>query len=452
MQTSKLMTSEKQYIELFETQRDVLTANSCAPMNDVRDAAFAHFKRLGFPSRKVERYKYTDVQKAFAPDYGVNLRRIQFPVNPYEAFRCNVPNLSTQLYFTVNDAFYEKNKDAASLPEGVRIGSICQLAGELPVIARHYGRLATTENDGITALNTMLAQDGIVIYLPEGTQMARPVQVVNLLRSDVNLMANRRVLIIAEANVQAALLFCDHAIDDRAFLSTQVTEVYAGTNSRIELYNLEETHIQNTTFNNLYVHQEAGSHVTLGALTLHNGLTRNQVEVTLAGQNAETIAYGCVVADKQQHVDNNLVIDHQTESCQSNMLYKYVLDGQATGAWAGKVLVREGAQHTDSQQTNANICISEQAHMYTQPMLEIYADDVKCNHGSTVGQLDEKALFYMRQRGIDEAEARLLLQHAFVNDVIRRITLEPLRERLSHLVEMRFRGELGKCKGCTICR
>lgn len=161
---------------------------------------------------------------------------------------------------------------------------------------------------------------------------------------------------------------------------------------------------------------------------------------------------GAVITDETQHVDNNVLADHVAPNCTSDMLYKYVLDGRSTGAFAGKVLVRTDAQKTVSQQTNANLCASPQARVYSQPMLEIYADDVKCNHGSTIGKLDENALFYMRQRGVPEAEARLLLQHAFINDVLQRVTLEHLRDRLSHLVELRFRGELSKCRDCKMCR
>ena len=187
-------------------------------------------------------------------------------------------------------------------------------------------------------------------------------------------------------------------------------------------------------------------------MTLHNGITRNTTEVTLAGRGAEVNLLGMAIEDKQQRVDNHTFIDHAVPDCTSNELFKYVLDDSAVGAFAGKVLVREGAQHTSSQQTNRNLCATREAHMYTQPQLEIYADDVKCSHGATVGQLNEDALFYMQQRGIPQKEARLLLMFAFVNEVIDEIRLEALKDRLHHLVEKRFRGELNKCQGCAICK
>ena len=159
-----------------------------------------------------------------------------------------------------------------------------------------------------------------------------------------------------------------------------------------------------------------------------------------------------MVAAKHHHFDNITLIDHQVPHCTSNELYKYVLDDHAVGAFAGRVLVRQEAQKTSSQETNQNLCAAKTARMYTQPMLEIYADDVKCAHGSTVGQLNDAALFYMQQRGISLKEAKLLLEFAFVNEVIDKMELEPLRDRLHHLVEKRFRGELNKCEGCQLCK
>ena len=203
---------------------------------------------------------------------------------------------------------------------------------------------------------------------------------------------------------------------------------------------------------NVYVQQERNSRVRHNVITLHNGITRNKLDLLLKGEGAECVCNGCVIADKQQHVDNNTLITHQAAHCNSNQLYKYVLDEAATGAFAGKVYVAPGAQKTTSQMTNQNLTATREAHMYTQPMLEIYADDVKCAHGSTVGQLSDAALFYMRQRGIPEKEARMLLQVAFIREVIDQIELIPLRDRLHHLVDKRFRGELSKCEGCKLCK
>jgi len=446
------MNPEQQYIELFEQCEAMICKHSAEVLNASRARAFADFKQLSFPTRKIEAYKYTDAAKLFAPDYGLNLNRLDIPVNPYDVFKCDVPNLSTALYFMVNDRFYGKALPKNKFPAGLLIGSLKELSTQYPdLLAKYYGKLGDTSKDAIVALNTMLAQDGLLLYVPKGMVVEKPIQLVNILRADVNFMVNRRVLVIVEDGAQARLLMCDHTMDKVDFLATQVIEVFVGAGATFDLYELEESTTSTTRFSNLYVHQEADSNVLVNGITLHNGTTRNTTHVTLAGQGAHINLCGMAIADKHQHVDNNTFIDHAVNDCTSNELFKYVLDDSATGAFAGKVLVREGAQHTSSQQTNRNLCVTRQARMYTQPQLEIYADDVKCSHGATVGQLDESALFYMRQRGIGEKEARLLLMFAFVGEVIDTIRLDALRDRLHLLVDKRFRGEMGKCQGCTMC-
>ena len=438
------MRPEQQYIDLYAQAEALLRSHSAEPLNGPRAQAFADFERLGFPTRKQEAYKYTDIAKCFEPDYGMNFKRLAFPVNPYEVFRCDVPNMSTALYFMVNDAFQSTDK---TLPDGVIVGSF---RDHPDLVRQYYATLADTSADALTAFNTAFAQDGLLVYIPKNVVVEKPIQLINILRSDVPLLVNRRVLIVLEEGAQARLLACDHAMDEVNFLATQVIEVFVGRNAVFDLYELEETHTGHTRLSNLYVRQEAGSNVLLNGMTLTCGTTRNTTRVLLAGEQAELNLCGMAIADKNQHVDNRTVIDHAVPSCRSNELYKYVLAAQATGAFAGLILVRPGAQHTDARQTNRNLCATREARMFTQPQLEIYADDVKCSHGATVGQLDDAALFYMRQRGISLREARLLLMFAFVNEVIDTIRLDALKDRLHLLVEKRFRGELGKCRDCSV--
>lgn len=201
----------------------------------------------------------------------------------------------------------------------------------------------------------------------------------------------------------------------------------------------------------LHVEQMAGSRLNIVTFTLRGGDFLADVHIRLTGKGAEARIAGAVVADGEETVEKNILIEHVAEGCTSDMLYKQILTGKSRGLIEGKVLVQPGAQRTASLQTFGNLCISPEAHALSRPMLEIYADDVKCNHGATIGKLDETALFYMRQRGIPEVEARLLLQHAFVNDILQRVPAEELRKKLSHLVEHRFRGELKACQGCSLC-
>ena len=326
------MQSEIQYIELYKQTRAMIHEHSSDVMNSVRDEAFERFASAGFPSKKVERYKYTDIQKLFAPDYGLNLNRLTIPVDPYNAFHCDVPNLSTSLYFVVNDGFYQDEKPKGHLPEGVVIGSLKEFA-----TSEYYNHLAGKANDATTDLNTMLAQDGLYVFVPKNVKVDRAIQVINILRSDVDLMVNRRVLIVLEAGAELKMLFCDHAADDRNFLATQVIEAYVGENASLDLYCLEETHAKNVRVSNVYIDQQANSRVNHNVITLHNGITRNKLDLTFSGEGAECQCYGCVIADKQQHVDNNTLITHKVPHCTSNELYKYVLDDKAVGAFANMV-------------------------------------------------------------------------------------------------------------------
>jgi len=429
------MSAIQQYLDLFASQRTVIEDGSCPAMNAERQVAFDNLQQHGLPTQKVERYKYTDLEKALAPDYGLNLKRIPLSVDPYEDYRCSIPKMRADVAYVGNDTVVPAK---LSFHENAEF------------IKPYYNRLATQQRDAVSELNTMLAQDGILIHIPAGKKLERPLQIVNVSAATIDFMSNRRVLIVAEEGAEGTILFCDESPTEQRSLTTQVVEIFAGKNSKLHLYSLEETADTHTHLSNMYIEQQERSEVTFNGMTLHNGTTRNMMDVHLVGRHAAINAYGAVVANAQEHVDNNILIDHNAEECTSDLLYKYVLDDKSVGAFAGKVLVQAGAQKTASQETNSNLCVSPDARAYAQPMLEIYADDVKCNHGSTVGKLDENALFYMRQRGIPAQEARLLLQHAFINDVLQHGTLEPLRERLSHLVELRFRGELRHCDGCKM--
>lgn len=442
------------YIKLFRENRRLLERGSSAVLNGRRDAALENLEKHGLPSNSMEEYLHSNVSEWFEPDWGMNLGRIDIPTSSAASFRCNVPNLNARSYFMLNDIFEaERSPDRTSLQEGVIAGSLREISLEhSDIIERYYDTISDANKPGAAAINTLFAQDGFVLYISDNVTVEKPIQLVSLLSSPVDLMVNRRVLIIVGTNVRVKLLLCDHAISLAAFLTTQVVELFAGQGSNIELYDLEETHAAGFRFNELYLKQDSDTDVAINLITLHNGKTRNSVYATFEGGGASLSLNGVAITDKSQHVDNFTFVDHRVPNCTSSELFNYVLDQQSVGVFAGKVLVRPGAQHTVSQQKNRNICLTRQARVFTQPQLEIYADDVKCSHGATVGRLDENALFYMRQRGILEQEARMLLLIAFVNEVIDLVELEPFRNRLKRLVEKRFRGELSQCEGCRICR
>ena len=404
------MEATRQYIDFYNEVRDVLASRSCPEMNACREAALQTFSRQGFPSPKVERYRYAKVEADFSPNYGIALAPLGGQLPPH-CFR---------------------------------------LAEADPRVRVLYNNVADA-TDSIVCLNTMLSVDTLVVHVPRGVKVEHPIQISNILKGEQDTMVCRRILVVMDELSEADIIITDRAASQNRFLTNQVVEVVMGDGSHLSLYDIEETHLLCTRYSSVFVRQGRDSSLHHTSLTLFNGHTRNRLDVLLQGEGSEVTANGCVIADKMQHVDNNTLIDHAVPGCQSSELYKYVLDDNAVGAFAGRVLVRQGAQRTLSNETNANLLATRSARMYTQPMLEIYADDVRCSHGSTVGQMDETALFYMRQRGISEEEARLLLKAAFITEVIETIPLHSLRDRLHVLVDKRLRGELSKCEGCKLC-
>lgn len=444
---------EQQYKDLFQQFRSELDANSVEGMNRHRDAAFDRFQQIGFPTSREEDYKHSNVARLFDMDLGLNLRNIPIPVNPYDAFKCDVPNLSTHLYFLINDRYYDKPLANDPLPDGVYAGSLQRFSEEYPdIFNTYYGQIADYADNGVVAYNTMFAQDGFVVYVPKNVTVEKPLQLINILRGGVDLNVNRRLLVIAEENAHVKLLVCDHAVDDVHFVVTQVTEVSAAAHAQVDVYELEENSSKVTRLNNLFSEQLEHSHVATSAITLHNGYTRNNYRFRILGEHAHVDAGGLAICDGSQHIDNFAFLDHAVPHCTSNELFKTVLDDRATGVFCGKILVEKDAQKTQAYQNNRNLLASTTAQMFSKPQLEIYADDVKCSHGLTTGQLDEEALFYMRARGIDKDEAKLLLMVAFTRDVVDLVRIDTLQERLAMLIEKRFRGELMRCGNCNVCK
>jgi Fe-S cluster assembly protein SufD len=447
-------TMEQQYIDLYTAHHESIKKHSAPVMNNLRDASFAQFEKLGFPTVALENYKYTDLKEPLAVDYGLNINRIPIPINPYDVFKCDVPGIHSYLYFVVNDGFYPVNDPRNSkLPDGVIIGSVKEVAATHPELLKNYfGKLSSKKEDGLVAFNGAFAQDGFFMYVPKNVILDKPVQLVNIMRSDVDFMAVSHNIIILEEGSKAQLLVCDHTVDEVRFLSNRVTEVFVAENATYEHYKLENTHNKTTNLSTLLIDQDTSSNVLANVITLHNGITRNLIEIDVDGEHCETSLCGMVIGDKNQQVDNFTSIIHNKPNCNSRELFKYVLDDTAKGAFTGKLYVAKDAQKTAAFQTNRNILLKKTAKMRTKPQLEIYADDVKCSHGATIGQLDETAMFYMRQRGISADEARLLLMFAFTNDVIENIRIPALQDRIKMLVEKRLRGELSKCEGCVICQ
>lgn len=441
------MNALQQYIDLFKDNRATIEGGAPAALNAHRDAALAALEGARLPRKGSEDYEATDLEAVFAPDYGMNLTRIAFGGDAGESFRCDVPNMSTCLYMCFNDSIVV-GPNAERNAGKVVVETFREAADSHPEVLARYASLADM-SDPTVALNTLLAQDGLLVYVPRGVVAERPVQLVNIFNSTQPLMAVRRILIVLEQGAQARVLVCDHTQSkDVDQLSSQVVEIFAAEDSTLDYYDLEESSPATKRVSSIYAQQMAGSNVLIDGITLTNGFTRNNYRVNVDGEHAETTLLGMTIAGDEQHVDTHTLINHNAAMCTSNEMFKYVLGDKAVGAFAGKILVKEGCPRVEAYQGNRNLCASPEARMYTKPQLEIYTDDVKCSHGTTIGQLDQEALYYMRTRGISADEARRLLMQAFMSDVIDGVRMEVLRDRLHHLVEKRFNGTLAACSTC----
>ena len=447
------MNALKQYIDLYDQSRDLIAQQSPAVLNMLRGQARETLATARLPRKGSEDYEATDLEAVFAHDYGVNVNRLPFEADPTETFHCDVPNLSTCLYYTSNDAFHSSATAERNIGKVV-VEPFSMAAVDYPdLMTAYYGKLARME-DPTVALNSLLVQDGLFIYVPDGVVAERPIQLVNIFNAALDMMVQRRLLIVVGRNASARLLMCDHSQSpDYRYLNNQVVEIVAMQGSTVDYYDLEESTPKTSRVSSIYVDQHEGSNVLIDGITLTNGFTRNNYHVEVNGEHAETQLLGMTIASGDQHVDSHTFISHNAPRCHSNEMFKYVLDDNAVGAFAGKILVQPGCPRVEAYQGNRNLCSAPTAKMYTKPQLEIYTDDVMCSHGSAVGQLDEEALFYMRTRGIGIAEARRLLMQAFVADVIDGVRLDALKDRLHYLVEKRFAGTLSNCAGCLqACR
>ncbi|MFA8435682.1 MAG: Fe-S cluster assembly protein SufD [Marinifilaceae bacterium] len=444
-------TINKDLNDLFEQGKELLLEGSSDLMNQKRREAFEQFSKLGVPTRADEKYKYTNLVPAFDHPYSVNLRYKAVDVDLNEIFTCDVPELDSNMVLLTNGWYYSKNRELSEIPKEVIICGIQEAAEKYSeIFDKHYGQYAKPEADGLVALNTALAKDGIFIYIPKGVVVEKPIQVVNLLRSNRDLMATQRNLIVVEENAQAKVIVCDHTLTHHKYLTNSVTEVNVAQNAVFDLYTLQNQHLNSVILNSTFIRQDANSNVQSNTISLYGGLIRNNQHVLLDAEGCENNTYGMYLLDRQQHVDNFTYVDHAKPNCLSNEHFKGVMDDEATGAFCGKIHVHRDAQKTQAYQSNNNLLLSDDAQINTKPQLVIDADDVKCSHGATIGQMDEDAMFYLRARGIHEKEARQMLMFAFAHEIIDKIRVEPLKERIDELVDKRLRGELSKCNSCAI--
>jgi len=438
------------FSSLFSQNKKLLTGDVPEFLSKLREDAMKAFKNNGFPGKKDEQYKYTFLEPHFNNGYTkyISPKSISFDLT--DIFRCDVPALDTYIVILLNGFYYNQKTPLRTLSNGIILGSLQAAIEQHPDIVNAHLSKQASVSDSYIALNTAFSRDGFFLYAPKGAVLDKPIQIINVLLSDEELMVQQRNLFILEPGSNIKIVICDHTLSAQKFLSNSVTEIEVAENAYFDYFNVQNEHNEAVHVSHTYIHQQTNSNVRSMVVTLHGGIVRNNLHIKLDGEGCETHAYGLYLTDNKQHVDNFVFIDHAKPHCTSNQLYKGVLDDESTGAFTGRILVSRDSQKTLAYQKNSNLLLTNEARMNTKPQLEIYADDVKCSHGATVGQLDEEALFYLRARGIGEDEARLMLMNAFALEILNEIKIEPLQLRMNELIEKRLRGELSQCNNCAM--
>jgi Fe-S cluster assembly protein SufD len=442
---------KERLLRLYEDNGNIISRNDIPYTAKVREKGFGNFRALNMPDRKNELWKNTDLTAVLNQDYIKYLEKTESGKDLDFMFTCEVHNFETDQVSFLNGWHVRTSKELRQMPGGIIIGSLGDAFRQYPeLIERHYGRYADSGKDLFLAMNTAFARDGLFIYVPDNVVVEKPVQMISIINHPENLLLQNRNLVIMGKNSHMTLVMCDDSTNQQASFNNSVTEIYLDENAGLEHYKLQNLNNSSTLLNSTWFHQEAGSRLNTFAITLNGGLIRNYCNVKLNGRGADASVNGLYLVDKKQHVDNRVFVEHAMPDCTSNELFKGILDDEATAVFNGHVLVQRDAQRTNAYQQNRNILLTDKATVNTRPFLEIYADDVKCSHGATVGQLDNEALFYLRSRGICLASARLLLMYAFAAEVINKMSLDPLMHRVDEMVKQRLRGELHVCETCVL--
>jgi Fe-S cluster assembly protein SufD len=445
------ITSEQIMIDLFRDNFETIKSLEPQSITNLRLQAIDLVQKNGFPGDETENWRYTSLDPLLRTPYQIDFSNQNRPFDIEKIFSCDVYELDTYSITLLNGWYVYKNAPLTSLSNGTIIGSLSKAMEAYPELVEKYlGKLADMNQPGLAALNTAFWQDGMFIYVPEGVEVEKPIQLINIVNSPDPLILHPRHLVIQEKNSKLTLVHCDHSLTHNISFTNSLAETYIAEGAELEFYKIQNKGHNAGVVNSIYFNQKYKSKLTSHALVLNGGFTKNIIHVTLAEKQATAQLNGLYLVDSNQHIDNQIFVDHAAPDCLSEQLYKGILDDESTAVFSGKIMVRRDAQKTLAYQNNKNILLTDEAKANTQPQLEIYADDVKCSHGATVGQLDPEALFYLRTRGLCERSARMLLLYAFAGEVIRRITIEPLRERIDHLVEKRLKGELSICDQCVL--
>lgn len=449
--TATTLNRAETFDQLFKEKLPVISRNDLASLTRLRNEAIALFNQNGLPGSADEKWRNTDITRRLDLEYTMHHEDFQSNLDVEKIFACEVPDLDTFLITMVNGWYAYRNSALRILPSGTIIGSLGRALREAPeLVEAHLGKVARMHNNPFVALNTAFASDGVFIYVPDNTVVTKPIQMVNVVDHHENLFMQTRNLVIVGKNSRLELVHCDDSHNHTAGFTNTVTEIVMGDNASVDYYKMQNINDQSTVLHSAWFHLGRDARLNSHAISLNGGLIRNESVVTLSQPGADANVYGLYLMDKKQQTDNLVFVDHAAPNCTSSELFKGILDDYAHAVFNGHILVRPDAQQTAAYQSNRNILLTDKARVNTQPFLEIYADDVKCSHGATVGQLDAEAMFYLRSRGIGEENARMLLMYAFAAEVIGKIGIENLRDRIDDLVKKRLRGELSICDQCVL--
>ena len=438
-------------VEVFNQYLDRISINDHPEVTSLRKKAISLFQDSGFPTRDLEEWKSTDLSEPLSREYLWHPIAFEETPDIDRIFRCEIHNFETYLFTQYNGWYVYKNAPLTRMANGVVIGSLSAAFGEFPEIIRaHYGRYADPSINGLVALNTAFAQDGFFIFVPDGVVIDKPVQIVNIINRAENIMVQPRNLVVAGKNSALTLVHCDDSIMHKYSFINTVTEIQLDEGANVEYYKLQNKDDNAAVITSTFINQHAGSNVHTNTISLNGGLIRNDTRVVLDGEKSRAGIYGLYLMDRRQHIDNQVYVHHKTPDTVSYEMFKGIIDDDAGAVFNGHILVDRDAQKTEAYQTNRNILLTDTAKVSTKPFLEIYADDVKCSHGATVGQLDPEALFYLKSRGICDRNARMLLMYAFAAEVAGKINISVLRERIEAMIQKRLRGELSICDQCVL--
>ncbi|MEA2163314.1 MAG: Fe-S cluster assembly protein SufD [Thermoanaerobaculia bacterium] len=406
-------------------------------VRQIRAQAAARFNTLGWPTTRLEEWKYTSLAPLTRLDWKSDQRHHEVPADAASPFG----DKSVAELMFVNGVLHADRSSLANEHPGIRIKPLSK-AMESDAFTQHFARYADYETHALTAMNTALWQDGAFIELAPGTQLEGFIHLFYLGGgAAANPVASQiRNLIVAGRGSQLTVV--ESFFGKGTYFTNTVTEIVAGDGAVVDHHKFEYESLDAFHIGTVQIHQERSSNVTSRTFALGGALVRNEVNVALTGEGASLSMEGLFVLNGKEHVDNHTVIDHVSPHCDSVELFKGILDDNARGIFDGRIIVEPNAVKTNSRQTNRNLLLSETAIIDSKPTLEIHNDDVKCNHGSTIGQLDEEALFYLRSRGIDEVEARNLLVYAFASEIVERIKIDAVREGVGRALFSRMRGRL----------